>query len=181
MCNWELFPSLLPSRVLPVVGLSPLGGHQVKGHGTKSVPVNCLPASLLFEVLGRSPNLKSLRSLIPSQPPGLDGVLLAVVRGPRPRSSGGVRESDGLDLEMQGDKAENQRLEVLHQIVEDSEAFRIGRLGHVVDRSYFSSLRRVSNHAIMGKAETGAPAVPQTRCDRFQLGFPAPASRPYSW
>lgn len=46
---------------------------------------------------------------------------------------------------MQGDKAKHQRLEILHQIVEDSQAFRVRRLGHVVDRAYLGSLRRVNN------------------------------------
>lgn len=38
---------------------------------------------------------------------------------------------DGLDLEMQGDQAEDQCLEVLHQVVEDTQALRVGRLGDV--------------------------------------------------
>ncbi len=55
------------------------------------------------------------------------------------------RESDGLDLEMQGDETEHQRLQVLDQIVKDPQAFRVRRLGHVVDRANLGSLGRVSD------------------------------------
>lgn len=38
---------------------------------------------------------------------------------------------DGLDLEVQGDEAEDQGLEVLDQIVEDAQALGVGGLGDV--------------------------------------------------
>lgn len=45
-------------------------------------------------------------------------------------------------LEMQGDQTEDERLEVLHQVVKDSQAFRIFALVHVDERSNLGSLKR---------------------------------------
>lgn len=36
---------------------------------------------------------------------------------------------------MQGRQTEDQRLKVLHQIIEDAQAFRVGGLGHVDERT----------------------------------------------
>ena len=51
-----------------------------------------------------------------------------------------VAHSDGLDLEVQSDQAEHQGLQILHQVVEHSEPFRVGGLRHIIDRSNFGSL-----------------------------------------
>lgn len=50
--------------------------------------------------------------------------------------------SDRLDLEVKRDEAENERLQVLYKVVEDTETFRVRRLRHVVDRADLSRLER---------------------------------------
>ena len=62
-----------------------------------------------------------------------------------------TRRSDRLDLEVQGDKAKNQRLKILHEIVENSQAFRVRRIGHVVDRANLGSLRWLAAGQAMRK------------------------------
>lgn len=52
-----------------------------------------------------------------------------------------ARALDGLDLEMQGNQAEDQGLEVLHQVVEDTQALGVGRLGDVDERSNLGGLK----------------------------------------
>ena len=47
---------------------------------------------------------------------------------------------DGLDLEVQGDETEHERLEVLDEVVEDAQAFWVGRVRNIVDRSDLGSL-----------------------------------------
>ncbi len=53
---------------------------------------------------------------------------------------GRILSLDGLDLEMQCNQGEHQRLQVLDKIVEDSEAFGILRLGDINQGAYFGSL-----------------------------------------
>lgn len=43
---------------------------------------------------------------------------------------------------MQGDQTEDERLEVLHQVVKDSQAFRVFALVYVDKRSNLGSLKR---------------------------------------
>lgn len=50
--------------------------------------------------------------------------------------------SSDSDLEMQGDQREDKRLEVLHEVIEDTKTFRILRLVHVHQRSYLGGLAR---------------------------------------
>lgn len=50
-------------------------------------------------------------------------------------------QSDRLNLEVKGDQAENKSLEILHKIIEDTQAFRIGRFRNVVNRANFCSLQ----------------------------------------
>ena len=64
---------------------------------------------------------------------------------------GRAKKSDRLDLEVQGDKAKNQRLKILHEIVENSQAFRVRRVGHVVDRANLGSLRWLAAGQAMRK------------------------------
>lgn len=54
-----------------------------------------------------------------------------------------VGRLDGLDLEVQGNETEHQRLEVLNEVVEDAQAFWVGRVRNIVDRSNFGSLSPV--------------------------------------
>ena len=52
----------------------------------------------------------------------------------RNSSSRGVLFSglgDGLDLEVEGDEAEDEALEVLNQVVEEAEALRVGAVLHI--------------------------------------------------
>lgn len=49
---------------------------------------------------------------------------------------------DWLDLEVQRDQAEDQSLEVLHEVVKDAEALGVGRLGDIDKRSDLGRLER---------------------------------------
>ncbi len=49
---------------------------------------------------------------------------------------------DGLDLEVEPYQTEDQRFQVLHQVVEDPEPLRIGRLRHINQRANLSGLTK---------------------------------------
>lgn len=78
-------------------------------------------------------------------------------------SFGDLKPSDRLDLEVQCNETEDQRLQILDEVVKHSEAFWIRGFGHVVDRTNFGSLRRVSMRLECQKAWS---VVPQKRCGR---------------
>ena len=53
--------------------------------------------------------------------------------------------SDRLDLEVKRNETENQCLQILHKVVEDTETFRIRGLRDVVDGADLSRLLRVND------------------------------------
>lgn len=48
--------------------------------------------------------------------------------------------SDRLDLEVESYETENERLEILDEIIKDPETFRVGRVGNIIDGANFGSL-----------------------------------------
>ena len=48
---------------------------------------------------------------------------------------------DWLDLEVERDQRENERLEILDEVVEDAESLWVGGLAHVNERSDLCSLQ----------------------------------------
>jgi hypothetical protein len=57
-----------------------------------------------------------------------------------PSHFGRILSLDGLDLEMQCNQGEHQRLQILDKIVENTEAFGILRLCDINQGAYFGSL-----------------------------------------
>lgn len=57
-----------------------------------------------------------------------------------PMDSSACGTLDRLDLEVKGDKTKDQSFKVLHQVVKDSQSLRVGRLGHVNQRSNLGRL-----------------------------------------
>lgn len=65
--------------------------------------------------------------------------------------------SDRLDLEMQRDQAKHQGLEILDQVIENSQPVGVCRVRHVVDRTDFSRLSPGSVMKRLGGCR-GAPS-----------------------
>jgi hypothetical protein len=52
----------------------------------------------------------------------------------------GCRALDGLDLEVQGDETEHERLKILDKIIKHPQALGVGGIRDIVDRANLSSL-----------------------------------------
>ena len=82
-------------------------------------------------------------------------------------------------LEMQRDEREYKGLKILHQVVEDTQPFWVGRLGHIDEGSNLSSLTTANQQQYSnGLREEGN--TPRSLCDRCPTLFLTLAFHPCS-
>lgn len=83
---------------------------------------------------------------------------------------------------MKRNKREHECLEILHEVIEHTQSFRVCRFGHINERTDFRSLqqRRECQLARRPWQNMGQKSIPRKKCVHFLSGSPTLAVHPCS-
>ena len=105
--------------------------------------------------------------------------LYAIVRQTPQCLSLEIPHLNRLDFEMQSNQGKYQCLQVLDEIVENTQALGVLRFGNIDERTNLGGLWRYSGqHTLTEYAKQ--LSLPQKRCVHYLAGSPIPVYHPYS-